>query len=755
MNLPGMYVAQPIEKTEFDISQWEECDTECYRNYWLCKFYPPNGPMVEFAMWPGKPLDIAGLRAYIDSRPGLIMFNGLGYDCPMISAALMGYDCATLKNLNDVIIPGGGKQGLPWWQFYRKFDIPEPSWNTIDIMEVAPGVRISLKIYGARMHSDKLQDLPVNPADDLTGMQPIQISTYCGNDLRVTRQLKNTVMDRLRLRHEIGQQYGIEVMSKSDAQIAEAVFKAKLPFKPQKTWLPHGHAFKYKAPDWISFVSPELQDILAMVQRVDYIVRNPDELKVADEDKVYDIDGKEIKSGIQFSDEIRGRDIVIGKSTYRIGIGGLHSKEKKAHFRSVPGKWSITDHDVNSYYPTLMLLMGMYPAGTGPAFLEVFREIYDTRLHAKGMQAQCEAEIDALKKRKVTIHNRHHKTATADTVYIGRGSKWGNPFPITATDDRPTVITKFEQWLKAQPELMAAVKAELVGKDLECFCAPQACHGDVLAAVAAEDRTAALREQAKYWKTISDGLKIVLNGTYGKLGSKYSFLFAPELMIRTTLSGQLALLMLIEMFELNGIRVVSANTDGIVVITPAGLEWLRDSTIDWWHKKTGLETEATEYTAIYNANVNNYIAFKPDGSHKAKGWYGESGVVPKASPSGKSPGMDICNDAVIAFLRDGTSIEQTVMACRDIKRFLVVKNANNPAGGALDERTGLWLGKALRWYYGAGVTTGLRYVANGNLVAGSTGAVPLMDLDGTFPADVDYALYVRESFSMLRDLGVA
>lgn len=653
MNLPGMYVAPPIEKTAFDITGWEECDTECAHNYWLCKFYQPDGSMVEFAAWPGKPLDVVGLRAYIESRPGLIMFNGIGYDCPMISAALMGYDCQTLKNLNDAIIPGGGKQGVAWWQFYKQFGIPEPFWKTIDIMEVTPGVRISLKIYMARMHSATIQDLPFDPGAQLTLLDRIVTSTYCGNDLRGTRELKNTVMDRLRLRHEVGQQYGIEVMSKSDAQIAEAVFKAKLPYAPSKTYLPHGHAFKYVAPHWISFVSPELRELLAMVQRVDFVVKNPDELRVSDDEKVFDLDGKEIKSGIKFSDEIRGRDIVIGQSTYRIGIGGLHSKEKKAHFKTVPGKWSITDHDVNSYYPTLMLLMGMYPAGTGPAFLEVFREIYDTRLHAKHMQGQCEGA------------------------------------------------------------------------------------------------------EAEYWKTISDGLKIVLNGTYGKLGSRYSFLFAPELMIRTTLSGQLALLMLIEMFELNGIRVVSANTDGIVVITPAGLEWLRDSTIDWWHKKTGLETEATEYTAIYNANVNNYIAFKPDGKHKAKGWYGESGVVPKASPSGKSPGKDICNDAVIAYLRDGTPIEQTVMACRDIRRFLVVKNANNPAGGAMDERTGVWLGKALRWYYGAGVATGLRYVANGNLVAGSTGAVPVMNLPDAFPADVDYRLYVEESFSMLRDLGVA
>lgn len=666
--LPGQYVAPPIEKTAFDISGWPECDTECARNYWLCKFYPPTGPMVEFAAWPGKPLDVAGLRVYIDSVPGLIMFNGVGYDNPMIAAALTGLDCEALKNLNDAIIT----KGVKWWNFYRDFQIPEPDWKMIDIMEVAPGVRISLKIYGGRMHSKRLQDLPFDHAAEVAPIERLTISTYCGNDLVTTRDLKNAVIDRLRLRHEIGQQYGIEVMSKSDAQIAESVFKAKLPFAPQKTWLPHGHAFKYVAPPWLSFVSAELNDVLAMVQRVDFVVKNPDELKISEDEKVYDLDGKEIKSGIKFSDEIKGRDIRIGQSLYRIGIGGLHSKEKKAHFKSVPGKWTITDHDVNSYYPTLMLLMGMYPAGTGPAFLEVFREIYDTRLHAKGMQAQCEARIKALK-----------------------------------------------------------------------------------GVEGARDERMRMHQDAAHWKTISDGLKIVLNGTYGKLGSRYSFLFAPELMIRTTLSGQLALLMLIEMFELNGIRVVSANTDGIVVITPAGLEWMRDSTIDWWHKKTGLETEATEYTAIYNANVNNYIAFKPDGSHKAKGWYGESGVVPKASPSGKSPGKDICNDAVIAFLRDGTPIAQTVMSCQDIKRFLTVKNANNPAGGAVEERTGVWLGKALRWYYGVGVTTGLRYAANGNLVAGSTGAIPLMELPDTFPTDVDYQLYINESFSMLRDLGLA
>jgi len=60
-------------------------------------------------------------------------------------------------------------------------------------------------------------------------------------------------------------------------------------------------------------------------------------------------------------------------------------------------------------------------------------------------------------------------------------------------------------------------------------------------------------------------LKIAINGSFGKLGSKYSALYSPDLLIQTTITGQLALLMLIERMEAAGISVKSANTDGIVI----------------------------------------------------------------------------------------------------------------------------------------------------------------------------------------------
>jgi len=64
-------------------------------------------------------------------------------------------------------------------------------------------------------------------------------------------------------------------------------------------------------------------------------------------------------------------------------------------------------------------------------------------------------------------------------VYIGRPSKWGNPFVIGRDGTRAEVIDKYRHWLLAQPQLMTALP-ELAGKVLGCWCAPRPCHGDVL-----------------------------------------------------------------------------------------------------------------------------------------------------------------------------------------------------------------------------------------------------------------------------------
>lgn len=84
-----------------------------------------------------------------------------------------------------------------------------------------------------------------------------------------------------------------------------------------------------------------------------------------------------------------------------------------------------------------------------------------------------------------------HKREPHD-VYIGRGSLWGNPFVIGRDGTREDVVRKYEEHFLSRPDLRAKVYL-LAGKRLGCFCAPKACHGDVLKKYADEARAQARR----------------------------------------------------------------------------------------------------------------------------------------------------------------------------------------------------------------------------------------------------------------------
>ncbi len=64
-------------------------------------------------------------------------------------------------------------------------------------------------------------------------------------------------------------------------------------------------------------------------------------------------------------------------------------------------------------------------------------------------------------------------------VYIGRPSKWGNPFAMGSLNSREDVIRLHATWLEQQPNLLRDLP-ELKGKNLVCYCAPLGCHGDTL-----------------------------------------------------------------------------------------------------------------------------------------------------------------------------------------------------------------------------------------------------------------------------------
>ena len=75
------------------------------------------------------------------------------------------------------------------------------------------------------------------------------------------------------------------------------------------------------------------------------------------------------------------------------------------------------------------------------------------------------------------LYNKNVDGIPYGAVYIGRPSKWGNPFPLQGESSRNRVCDQFEDYVRDNPQLQADAQRELKGKDLVCFCYPKRCHG--------------------------------------------------------------------------------------------------------------------------------------------------------------------------------------------------------------------------------------------------------------------------------------
>lgn len=128
-----------------------------------------------------------------------------------------------------------------------------------------------------------------------------------------------------------------------------------------------------------------------------------------------------------------------------------------------------------------------------------------------------------------------------------------------------------------------------------------------------------LAKSDKKIKGIVGALKLSVNSVYGKSSDMQSWLYDRQLTMFTTITGELSLLMLIEAYELNGIHVISANTDGVTIYINKSLISKVEEINSWWCNITKYELERTDYQKIVFSTVNDYVAIKTDGEIKYKG----------------------------------------------------------------------------------------------------------------------------------------
>lgn len=357
-------------------------DLETFHDYFLVMFSKinPQGEMVKwkgFELYQGHPLDVRQIIAVL-KRHTVVTFNGNGYDIPMLMYALTGVSNAALKRASDHIIQGN----LRSWQFEQEYGVQtHHSVDHIDLMEVIAG-QASLKIYGGRVHSTRMQDLPFHHNDhiftDVEPGQPLSTSKrrkttydYCGNDHATTQDLYWKVKTDLDTREAMSIQYGLDLRSKSDAQIAEAVIKVEIERRTGKrVWKPDestkNKAFRYTAPEFVEFSTPDMQRIKRIVENTLFVVNN----------------GK-----LPMPESLDNLRITLGDSTYQMGIGGLHSTESCQAYVT-DDDFEVSESDVRSYYPSIIIECKLFPKHLGPVFLEVYTPIYNERQVATGQKKQ-------------------------------------------------------------------------------------------------------------------------------------------------------------------------------------------------------------------------------------------------------------------------------------------------------------------------------------------------------------------------------
>lgn len=177
-------------------------------------------------------------------------------------------------------------------------------------------------------------------------------------------------------------------------------------------------------------------------------------------------------------------------------------------------------------------------------------------------------------------------------------------------------------------------------------------------------------------KAKANALKLVCNTTYGCLLNQYNPLYDPLMARSVCISGQLYLLELAEHMhrEIEGLRIIQLNTDGIMVeFDDSDYDKVLEI-CDEWQKRTGFELEEDSIAKIAQKDVNNYVEVQSNGTAKAKGGYLVRGIAP-AGAFNVNNNASIVATALKEYFVNGKPVEDTVNACDDIFQFQIIAKA--------------------------------------------------------------------------------
>lgn len=393
---------------------------------------------------------------------------------------------------------------------------------------------------------------------------------YMFNDVYIVCEIVRLNPDEIKSRYAVSKTYEVNVLNSSRSKTADTLFEkfySKFSGLDSSQWKGKSTertamSFKKVIFPFIEFKTPELKALLSELYNT----------------TIY-----------RTSKDAFSKQVTIGKVTYNLATGGLHSQDRPmeiwsttefAPFTSPTGGqrlFTIYHYDVASYYPSIMADHSVYPEHMNKgAFVGLIKWMRDTRVTVKH---SSEAVIDGIPK-------------------------------------------------------------------------------DVLALV----------------------LKIVINSIYGKFGFEKGDLYDRLAVLRVTVNGQLMLLMLCEALELEGISIISANTDGIMVKVYEDQEDKFNEISDWWRNKTKMKADSDIVHCLIARDVNNYVAQfrtkdKKTGANKLKLEYkGALNPFMYAIDLQKGYDMPIVAQAVSNYFLKKIPIMDTLQSATNILDFCKTQN---------------------------------------------------------------------------------
>ena len=342
-------------------------DIESFPNLFTCSILnSENNKLITYEISEDKN-DLGKIVALFQLKEFYFCgFNNKSYDDVLINYLIMRFDDLRykpifeitwlIKSMSDKII----KEPVANWVDYKHAYL----FNSFDLMTMSFSAknRVGLKELEVTMGFPNVMEYEGDFSKNVPKELKDKVIEYNQNDVLATGELLNLKKNDIELRLKLNEKYKINVLSKDNVNMGMEILKKEYLEKTNKTWddikdlktpcqlVP----FKNIIFDFIQYTTPPLQKLLEKLKKVSIDPNNKDFREVFE----------------------------IGGVVHNISLGGLHSINNAEII--IPNEDELLlDYDVDSYYPSCLIVNNLYPKHLGIEFVGIYKNIRDERVEAK------------------------------------------------------------------------------------------------------------------------------------------------------------------------------------------------------------------------------------------------------------------------------------------------------------------------------------------------------------------------------------